>query len=73
VSDAEPRPLLRIVAGGEPTDEEVAALVAAFAVVGARRPTGDAAGRSRWAARDRALRRPLVRGPGAWRASARLH
>jgi len=73
VSNDGSRPLLRVVAGGEPTDDEVAALVAAFAVVGARPAAGDPAARSLWAARDRALRRPLVPGPGAWRASARPH
>ena len=66
------RPVLRVIAGGRPTDEEVAALVAAFAVVTSRAKTGsDGAGGSRWAARQEALRRPLHPGPGAWRASAR--
>ena len=65
-------PLLRVVAGGEPNDEEVAALVAALAVVtadGRSRP--DRATGSGWASRQQALRRPLRPGPGAWRASAR--
>jgi hypothetical protein len=68
------RPLLRVIAGGDPTDEEVAALVAAFAVVAARAaPELGSAGGSRWASRQQALRRPLHPGPGAWRASARRH
>lgn len=61
-------PLLRVVRGGEPTDEELAALVTAVATVVA------AAGRqkpvpSRWAARATQLRRPLHPGAGAWKAS----
>lgn len=68
------RPVLRVIAGGRPTDEEVAALVAAFAVVTSRTKTGsDGAVGSRWASRHQALRRPLHPGPGAWRASARRH
>lgn len=61
-------PLLRVVRGGEPTDEELAALVAAVATAatdtGGQQPTA-----SRWAARADRLRRPLHPGPGAWRAS----
>ena len=65
------RPLLRVVKG-EPTAEELAALVA---VVAARRanPTGPATQtpRSAWAAPKWRLRRPLSTGPGAWRSSGR--
>ncbi len=62
------RPVLRVVRG-DPTPEELAALLA---VVGAR---GSAAAppppppRSLWSARGRSLRRPLPHGPGAWRSS----
>jgi hypothetical protein len=62
--------LLRVVKG-EPTAEELAALVA---VVAAR--TGDAAdepaptSRSSWTDRSRYVRSPLAPGPRAWRDSA---
>jgi hypothetical protein len=57
---------------GNPSAEEVAALVAVLALRGARsagaaHPCG---GRSEWSARSRLLREPLRRGPGGWRASA---
>jgi hypothetical protein len=64
-------PALAIV-GGNPSAEQIAAVVT---VLSARlRPaeatrTGQAT-RSRWSARSRQLRAPLLRGPGAWRASA---
>jgi len=63
-------PALRVVAGGEPTPEELAALVLAVSAA-ARGATGaaDPAGRRRggWADRSAALRRPLRAGIGAWR------
>jgi hypothetical protein len=65
-------PLLRVVHGGEPTAEELAALVAA---VTAATAVGDAPPRSgrpgRWADRGSLLRQPLVAGRGAWVRSAR--
>jgi len=65
------RPVLRIVRG-EPTPEELAALTAVLATASA----GDAEPeperpRSLWADRVSLVRRPLVPGPGAWKASAR--
>lgn len=60
------RPLLSIVRG-EPTLEQLAALIA---VVSARAGAGEDAEPPRpslWATPR--LRTPLVRGPGAWRAS----
>jgi Acyl-CoA carboxylase epsilon subunit len=62
-------PLLRVVKG-DPTPEELAALVA---VVTARRGAGTApAPRPRpvWGHPAAAMRRALSAGPGAWRASA---
>jgi hypothetical protein len=50
----ETRPLLRVIAGGEPTDEELAALVAVLSA----RPSGEAP-------EPQPLRRPLP----AWVAS----
>jgi hypothetical protein len=60
--------LLRVVAGGVPTDEELVALVV---VLAAAPPAASAPPvvRSAWAARDRMLRQPLPHGPGAWQRS----
>ena len=72
-ADAAPpaRPLLRVVRG-EPTPEELAALIA---VVSARAAGGDdaqpPAPPSLWARPQ--LRAPLAPGPGAWRASGLPH
>jgi len=57
---------------GNPSAEDVAAVVT---VLSARlQPAGatgaEQATRSGWSARSRQLRAPLLRGPGAWRASA---
>jgi hypothetical protein len=64
------RPALRIVKG-DPTPEEIAALVAVLARMG----SGAAAPappprRSEWASHHRRMRPVLNPGPGAWRASA---
>jgi Acyl-CoA carboxylase epsilon subunit len=64
-------PRLTIVRG-DPTPEEIAALVT---VLTARlNPPGPArAGeimRNGWSSRSRMMRNPLSRGPGGWRASA---
>ena len=61
------RPLLRVVRGN-PTPEELAALVAVVASRGGAaepEPTPP----SLWASRAAGLRRPLWPGRGAWRAS----
>lgn len=60
------------VVRGDPTPEEIAALVAvltARARAAAEPPPGDR--RSPWSDPARRLRRPLSHGPGAWRTSAR--
>jgi len=68
---AVPQPLLQIVKG-DPTPEELAALVAVVsaraAAAPAPAPAPDHA--SDWASYWRNLRRPLQHGPGRWRASA---
>jgi hypothetical protein len=58
-------------ARGNPTAEEIAAVVAVLAALPgpAGPPAEGAAVRSEWSARYRLLRPPLQRGPGAWRAS----
>lgn len=74
MSDENVEPVLRVVKG-EPTPEELAALVAvvtaraaADATAAAARPEEDRA--SDWASYWRNVRRPLQHGPGRWRASA---
>jgi hypothetical protein len=64
-------PLLRIVKGN-PTPEEVAALVAVVSAMaaGAQGAT-EPSPRSEWSAHHRKLRSTHRHGPGAWRASAR--
>jgi acyl-CoA carboxylase epsilon subunit len=73
MSDDEPtpgRPVLRIVKG-DPTPEEIAALVAVLsaraAAVGGEEPPPR---RSEWAGHERRMRRPVHPSPGGWRASA---
>lgn len=65
---AEERPPFLRVVRGDATPEEVAAVVAVLASLQA---PGAPARRSRpaWNAPDRAVRRPLLSGPGGWRAS----
>jgi hypothetical protein len=76
VGESEPvettAPLLRIVRG-DPTPEEVAALVAVVSAMaaGAESASGRATPRPEWAAHHRKLRAPLRHGPGAWRSTAR--
>ncbi|GAB3590503.1 hypothetical protein GCM10027446_05440 [Angustibacter peucedani] len=64
---AEPPVALRVVRG-EPTSEELAALVVVLAA-SAGGGEAPAAPRSVWASSGRA-RAPLASGPGAWRASS---
>ncbi len=68
--EAPARPPLRLVRGNA-TPEEVAALLAVLSAASG----GDGAApaprhTSQWSSRERAVRRPLTPGPGAWRASA---
>jgi hypothetical protein len=70
-----PEPTLLRIERGNPTPEEIAALVVALA--GRRRDGGSwsrpaATGRSPWSAYARSVRPPLLPSPGAWVASARL-
>ena len=68
---AQQPPLLRVVHGGEPSPEEVAALVAAIQLRRAATAPPAEIRASRWASRRALLRSPLASGPGAWVASAR--
>jgi hypothetical protein len=69
-TDDQQPPMLRVVHGGEPTSEEIAALVVALESRRAS-PTGPAQ-RSAWSDRAGSLRRPLARGADAWRTSGRV-
>ena len=60
-------PLLRIVKG-DPTPQELAALVAVIAAVGSTEPVRPQI--SEWPNPRRRLRDSLMAGGGAWRASA---
>jgi acyl-CoA carboxylase epsilon subunit len=62
-------PHLRIVKGN-PTDEEVAALVAVVSVLDAGGEEERTRPRSAWSDRRTMVREPLAHGPGAWRTSA---
>jgi hypothetical protein len=63
------KPHLRIVKGN-PSDEEVAALVAVVSALGsASSEDAPERPRSAWSDRRAQVREPLPHGPGAWRAS----
>ena len=69
----EPPPLLRIVKG-DPTPEEIAALVSvvsAMSAAAAEASAKDKAPRPEWSSHHRKLRTPHRHGAGAWRNSAR--
>jgi hypothetical protein len=68
-------PVLSVVRG-QPTDAEIAAVVAVLALrarqgaaAQAAARTVPAAARSGWSDRSRQLRQPFAAGPGAWRRS----
>ena len=63
---------LRVVKG-EPTPEELAALVAVVSAKAAAAGETQPARPSNWAAYWRSVRTPLPAGPGAWRASGLPH
>ncbi|MGN6606215.1 MAG: acyl-CoA carboxylase subunit epsilon [Jatrophihabitans sp.] len=64
------RPVLRIVSGS-PTPEELAVLTALVTAAGAGGVAAapEAPRRGRWNDPARGTRRPLLPGPGAWRAT----
>ena len=66
--DATGGPVLTVIRGN-PSAEEIAALVAVLAARTGQSSAGETAGRPRnsWSARSRLLREPL---PGGWRGSA---
>jgi len=64
------QPLLRVLSG-DPTAEELAALTVVVAALSQRRPRRRPAPVGAWRERADVLRRPLLAGPGGWRASGR--
>ncbi|WP_299952305.1 acyl-CoA carboxylase subunit epsilon [uncultured Modestobacter sp.] len=69
MSDAQ-TPLLQVLRG-EPSAEELAALTVVVASLSQRRPRRRPTPVGAWAERADVLRRPLLAGPGGWRASGR--
>jgi hypothetical protein len=63
------RPALRVVRG-DPTPEEIAALVTVLAARASAGVTKPPPRRSEWAGHERRMRRPVHPSPGGWRASA---
>jgi acyl-CoA carboxylase epsilon subunit len=61
-------PVVRVVKG-DPTPEELAALVAVVTARKAAAPEAEEERASDWASYWRNVRRPLEHGPGRWRAS----
>jgi Acyl-CoA carboxylase epsilon subunit len=61
-------PLLRVVKG-DPTPEELAALIAVVATRSGGSPEVAPEPTSAWRDRSRYVRRPMTPGPNAWRAS----
>jgi|HubBroStandDraft_1064217.scaffolds.fasta_scaffold1219840_1 hypothetical protein len=65
-------PVFLSVLRGQPTDTELAVVVAVLAARGASaaaQSTSPPASRSEWANKARLLRRPIPHGPGAWHLS----
>lgn len=63
-------PEIRITQGN-PTDEEIAAVVAVLASVSGPQPVAEPAQRSGWAAYWRAVHAPLQPGAASWKAAYR--
>ncbi len=64
------RPILRVVKG-DPTPQEVAALVSVVTALASGSRTSEPPRTSEWSAPHRRVRGTHRHGPGAWRASAR--
>ena len=70
VTDPDVRPLLQVVKG-DPSPQELAALVAIVAARASQPAPTVEAPLSSWAAPKWRVRRPLSTGPGAWRSFGR--
>jgi hypothetical protein len=69
VETFETRPVLFAIKG-DPTPEEVAALVAVLQGVASSAAPAEKPRRSEWSAPHRLVRTPLASGPGGWRSSS---
>ena len=67
--EPEQRPILRVVKG-DPTPEELAALVAVVAVIGSGGTDPAPRRTPEWSAHHRKVRTSFPHGPGGWRSSA---
>jgi len=67
--DAPQPPLVLSVLRGEPTPDELAALLVVLASRQPTAPAGRGKPPSLWSALGQTLQAPLFPGPGAWRAS----
>lgn len=68
---AEPAVVSMVEVVGDASAEQVAALLSVLSAVGSGAAARPARPRSRWAAYDAGVRRPIHPGPGAWRDSLR--
>ncbi len=71
-AEVDPGPMLRVVKG-DPTDEELAALVAVLATRGSNAEATPQPRVSGWTDRATLVGAPLHPGSGAWRSRARRH
>ncbi len=71
VEEPEPEPPVLRVVRGDPTDEEIAALVVVLGAPAAGPPPPAPTTSSGWSAYWRAVRAPLPPGASAWRISGR--
>ena len=62
------RPALRVVSGN-PTDDELAVVIAVVSARASARPAPITPTLNLWTRKSRNVRPPLHHGPGAWRAS----
>ena len=69
-AEAEDQPLFTVVKG-QPTDEELAALVVVFSSLSSAGGSDSRPGTSGWSSYWRSVRRPFHPGPDAWRLSGR--
>jgi acyl-CoA carboxylase epsilon subunit len=60
-----------VVVHGDPTPEQLAALVAVLSAASGGEEPASEGSTSTWAAHSAAMRHPVSHGPGAWRTSLR--
>ncbi len=69
-ADTDDQPVFSVVKG-QPTDEELAALIVVFSSTRTTSGSAGAARSSGWSSYWRSVRRPFQPGPDAWRLSSR--